>query len=316
MDHIIHKMLSVFIVTILLFSCTEAPDKSEQTGFNHDKNKTLDRSSYLETMPDKPLHLLFIHHSVGAQLLADKGPVPKKNLLYKHHPNGGGLRRLLEENNYIVHEATYGSEIGEKTDVCHWNAKFRNQLEKIIITKHQNEYFADNTRNQIVMFKSCYPNSLIKARGDEPGDADSCEKTITNFKAAYNALLSHLSSQPETLFVVLTAPPFAKPAPERVVTFKDKGFLLASDDIENVGRRAREFNNWLKDRESGWLKDYPFKNIAVFDLYDVLTDNGASNWSMYPSREGRDSHPNSEGNTKAAQELIQFLNNAVIGFRS
>jgi len=214
---------------------------------------------------------------------------------------------LLEENNYRVHEATYGSKIGEKTDVCHWNAKFRDYMDKILVTEHQNKYFTDGRKNSVIMFKSCYPNNLIKSHGDEPGDADSCEKTITNFKAAYAALLPYFSSQAGTMFVALTTPPLALPSPERINSLKERGYIMVSDNIDNVGRRARAFNNWLKDRQNGWLKDYALNNVVVFDLYDVLTDGGASNWSCYPSRQGKDSHPNSEGNTRAAQELIRFF---------
>ena len=49
----------------------------------------------------------------------------------------------------------------------------------------------------------------------------------------------------------------------------------------------------------------------VFDYYDVLTGYGNSNWSAYPTRDDKDSHPSSEGNSKAARELILFLNKAV-----
>jgi len=70
-----------------------------------------------------------------------------------------------------------------------------------------------------------------------------------------------------------------------------------------MGKRARVFNNWLKD--------YDLKNVVVFDLYDILTGEGDSNWTKYPTRDGKNSHPNSEGNTKAATEFIDFINKAV-----
>ncbi|HSN99381.1 MAG TPA: hypothetical protein VLS89_13890, partial [Candidatus Nanopelagicales bacterium] len=72
---------------------------------------------------------------------------------------------------------------------------------------------------------------------------------------------------------------------------------------------AREFNSWIRSPE-GWLKDYPEKNVVVFDYYDVLTGEGASNFSQYGSEGGTDNHPSREGNEKAAAALVPFLNKA------
>ncbi|HQP57152.1 MAG TPA: SGNH/GDSL hydrolase family protein [Syntrophorhabdus sp.] len=275
--------------------------------------KTLDLSQYSDKGPGDPVHLLFIHHSCGGQLFADKGPEEGENCIYKTHPNGGGLRQLLEENNYIVHEASYGSLIGDKTDICHWNVKFRDHMDKILACRNQDEIFQDHTRNSVVMFKSCFPNSWIESEGRAPGDPDSCKKTMENYKAAYNALLEYFRQQPGTLFVAVTAPPLAKP----VLYRKGKLIELAKtisgrpDTIEKVGPRARAFNNWLKDVEGGWLKGYELDNVVVFDYYDILTENGKSDWAKYPSRDGTDSHPSSEGNRKAAEAFAPLLNRAV-----
>jgi hypothetical protein len=73
---------------------------------------------------------------------------------------------------------------------------------------------------------------------------------------------------------------------------------------------AREFNHWLSDT-NGWLKNYPLHNVVVFDYYDVLTGNGVSDYSAYATDRGYDSHPSREGNEKAAQLFVPFLNQAV-----
>jgi len=80
---------------------------------------------------------------------------------------------------------------------------------------------------------------------------------------------------------------------------------------KQIGQRARVFNNWLADIESGWLANYDLKNIVVFDYYDILTGEGKSNWTKYPTREGRNSHPSSKGNNVCANNLITFLNRVV-----
>src|SRR5688572_8909325 len=78
--------------------------------------------------PARPLSLLFIHHSVGGQLLADPGQGPGQN------SRGGGLRRLLEGANYRVHTATYKSELGQHTDLFDWQPKFEQQMSAVLTT--------------------------------------------------------------------------------------------------------------------------------------------------------------------------------------
>jgi hypothetical protein len=66
----------------------------------------------------------------------------------------------------------------------------------------------------------------------------------------------------------------------------------------------------LKSTE-GWLKGYPGVNVVVFDLFDLLTDEGASNFSCYATQDGYDSHPRRAGNQKATRAFVPFLNRAV-----
>jgi len=279
-------------------------------------SRTEDLTQYSSDKPTEPVHLLFIHHSTGGALLADKGkgggPLAQYRI-YDSHPNGGGLRRLLEENNYIVHEASYGSVVGEETDVCHWNRKFRDHMDDILITRQQDEKFTDGTKNRVIIFKSCFPNSWITSEGKAPGDPDSCEKTTANYKAVYRNLLDYFRNKPDTLFVVFTAPPLAKPELYTKGKMLDALKTVAGrpDTVEKIGLRARSFNNWLKDVENGWLKGYELNNVVVFDYYDILTDKGKSDWSAYPTRDGRDSHPSSEGQARTSQEFVPFLNRAV-----
>jgi len=306
----IKKSITLGIILFMLTACSKSPVTEEQEM----KVKTLDLSQYSAEKPKNPLHLLFIHHSCGGQLFADKGTASGDNCINPTHPNGGGLRSLLEDNNYIVHEASYGSLVGDKTDICHWNAKFRDHMDKILTCKHQDEFFIDGTKNSIVMFKSCFPNSWIESDGAEPGDPDSCDHTTANYKASYNALLEYFSQQPETLFVVVTAPPLAKPGQSVLGKMKQYVKVLLGRDnvtVEEAGLRIRKFNNWLKDVENGWLKDYSLNNIVVYDHYDALTGYGKSNWLVYPTGGGKDSHPSTEGNTKSAQEFIPFINKAL-----
>src|SRR6185436_17799692 len=151
--------------------CTPIPQKFEERKMSDKKSvQRLDLSQFPPRVPGKPLDLLFIHHSCGGQLLAPVGRPIGDNCILKSHPNGGNLRAMLEENGYRVHEASYGSRLGENTDVFDWVPKFRNQMTDILKCEAQDSSFADGRRNQIVMFKSCFPNNSFRSEGAAPGD--------------------------------------------------------------------------------------------------------------------------------------------------
>lgn len=297
----------ISLVVLVLGNCTaQTINEKKETSV-----KEIDLSQYKDTKPKQMTRLLFIHHSTGGQWLADKGDtqdIIPDTCLHQTHPNGGGLRALLIKNNYQVHEAAYKSAIGEKTDVCDWNAKFRDKMDLILRCDQQDKLYKDAAeKNTIVMFKSCFPNNDIESEGKEPGDPDSPVRTTVNVKAAYKKLIGYFRAHPKTLFVVVTAPPLAKNVPSRTKEFI-KNLIGSETSVQAVGERARRFNNWLKDPEKGWLANYEGKNVVVFDYYDVLTRNGESNYSMYATRNGLDSHPSAEGNAIAAQEFVPFLN--------
>jgi hypothetical protein len=268
-----------------------------------------DLSAYSPAKPGNPLHLLFIRQAAGAQLMAGKGDHKGESDIMKTHPNGGGLRVMLVQNNYVVHEAGEESVIGHDTDVCHWNRKFRDSLETILMTKRQDLLHSDGTRNRVVMFQSGPWCNWIEEDGTEPGNPDAKERSLTNYRAAYRCLLKYFLRLPDTLFIAVTPPPLLKQEQPPGILLRllgRKGRNLADE----TGRRARAFNNWLKNVHSGWLHGYPLPNVAVFDYYDILTFYGHSNWLSYPSGRDKDTLPNAEGNQAAAVEFVSFINRA------
>lgn len=268
-----------------------------------------DLSAYDGSGPRRPLHVLFIHHSCGGQLMAAAGAEEGTNCIYTSNPNGGGLRSRLEQNAYSVHEASYGSRIGEKTDIFDWLPKFRDQMEQILTCDVQDTLYSDGRRNSIVIFKSCFPNNAFESEGAPPGNPMGPALTVCNAKAACLALLDEFRKYPQILFVCVTAPPLAEPPPQpvwRKLLNKVRGRELRAFVS---ARLAREFNNWLSD-ENGWLKGSNQTNVVVFDYYDILTGHGKSDLLVYPSGDGYDSHPSREGNEQAAEAFVPFLNRA------
>ena len=219
--------------------------------------------------------LLFLHHSVGSIWL-----------------NEGNLKAALMANGFAVHDATYGDEIGQETDVCHWVPKFQKDMDKILkFDQHPNGYYSDGTENDIIMFKSCYPNSNIVDEGEGPGDPLDKTRTIANYKAVFDNLKETFKKYPDKKFIYVTAPPLvpAETTPDKTV-------------------RARKFNEWLKlEFVPQYREETGLNNFYVFDFFDVLSDE-----QNYLKKEFRfvetDSHPNGAAGIAATAAFIEFLN--------
>ena len=260
------------------------------------------------------MQILFIHHSCGGQLLAGNGTptsadaAGSSHCIYTTHANGGGLRSQLEKLGFSVNEASYGSLVGADTDIHCWHAKFRDQMDRVLKTKHQDEVLPAGQSNRVVVFKSCFPNNDFVGEGHEPGDPDSAQLTVANAKAAYCSLLPLFAEHPEVLFVAMTAPPQAAPPETKSFRAKVKRWLKGAP---KDGLLARQFNTWLADPDVGWLADYTGGNVRVFNYFKILTDDRASGWSAYPTGNGQNSHPSTTGNTKAATAFVAFLEKAL-----
>ncbi len=271
--------------------------------------------------PAQPVRLIFIHHSTG------------ENWLYDYN---GGLGQALRDNNYYVSDTNYGwgpNSIGDQTDIGHWWLWFRgpDSNDYMNALYAESDQHCDYSRlpespggdNEIIMFKSCFPNSALRGDPSDPvppiasnplrgQDSGSEHHTVANAKGIYIDLLEYFRSHQEKLFVVITAPPLSDPG---------------------YSGNARAFNQWLVN---DWLDGYPYSNVFVFDFYNVLTTNGGSPsvndlgwatgnhhrlWSgaishsfdgnpshnvlAYPSG---DDHPSRAGNLKATGEFVALLN--------
>ncbi|MFH0996651.1 MAG: hypothetical protein V1844_14315 [Pseudomonadota bacterium] len=280
--------------------------------------------------PASPVKLIFIHHSTGGNWLADP---------YGDEPYGG-LGSALMNNNYFVSATNYGwgpDSIGDRTDIVNWPEWFNGPDRDAIMAAVYSETgrnFQDfgswsrlavdpGGQNEIVLFKSCFPNSNLYGNPLDPplAEPNDWEYSVANAKAVYNRLLTYFAGRRDKLFIVVTAPPLS------ISDYPDDPDLSAAARAAN----ARAFNNWLV---RDWLSGYAHKNVAVFDYYNVLTSNGgdvntndagqssgnhhrwwngaiqhvqglSSNFAAYPSG---DSHPSAAGHQKATSEFISLLN--------
>jgi len=198
---------------------------------------------------------------------------------------GGDLGQALMDNNYFVSATNYGWEaagdpIGDRTDIGNWWEWFRGASRDAILTalytesgQNVGDYgtwprlpTAPSGENEIIMFKSCFPNSHLGGSPSDPPtmgenplrgeDYTSANHTVANAKGIYNDILAYFTTRQDKLFIVITAPP-----------------LQTSETDTAHATNARAFNNWLVN---DWLAGYAYKNVAVFDYYNVLTSNGSA----------------------------------------
>jgi len=276
--------------------------------------------------PEQPVRLIFIHHSTGENWLAD---------------GNGRLGIALRDNHYYVSDTNYGwgpDEIGNRTDIGHWWSWFRGPGSGSYLTALYDEssQHASYSRmpgqppgdeNEVILFKSCFPNSALGGNAGDPvpssgqnplrgQDSNSPYHTVANAKGIYTDLLEYFRTRQDKLFIAATAPPLSDPT---------------------YASNARAFNEWLMH---DWLKDYPYKNVAVFDFYNILTTNGgSSNRNDLAQETGNhhrwwqnaiqhkidgdndavpnvleyggvpgDDHPTTAGNLKATGEVAALLN--------
>ena len=244
--------------------------------------------------PSETLKLVFIHHSTGENWLMD---------------DYGNLGRALAENNYFVSDTNYGwgpNSIGDRTDIPNWVEWFASENTPVYMDALFNENgqhseymraLADpGGENQIIIFKSCFPNSALEGDINDPDDPDGW-LTLGNVKYTYKTILEYFATRPDKLFIVVTAPPLSD---------------------STYAANARAFNDWLV---YDWLADYPLSNVAVFDFHAALTGpnnrhrlvNGhvehftepGMNTLYYPSD---DDHPNERGSQKGTGEFVPLLN--------
>ncbi len=240
--------------------------------------------------PGATVRMVFIHHSTGSHWIAS---------------GTGNLGQALNDNNYYVTETDYGwnaetgDNLGGSTDTWNWPDWFNETKMPYVYANDENfDYtnaFTDpGGENEIIMFKSCFPNS-------EVGDS------IDDEKAIYNGLLTYFAAHTDKLFVLIIPPP---------------------EITINSAPLTRELANWLADFEHGWLAGYTHRNVWAFDYYNVLTDpanhhrveDGSIVHSVTgsPSREGHgdelyyysggDDHPTAAGHRKATAEFVPMLN--------
>jgi hypothetical protein len=313
--HVTETILVVALALLFVPDSAQSAALTDKTG--NDNSAPAAPLAFNANPPTSAVRLVFIHHSTGENWLAN---------------GNGNLGITLRDNKYFVSDTNYGwgpNGIGDHTDIPDWYSWFTGPQRDTYVAALYSESGQHSTysrlgtnpggENLVILFKSCFPNSNLDGNPNDP-PASSANNTsawtVANAKRIYLDLLNYFSTRQDKLFVVITAPP-----------------QVQSQTTSSQAANARAFNKWLTN---DWLKSYSYRNVAVFDFYNVLTTNGGSptvndfnsssgnhhrernglieytsdrgtNYSAYGSS-ASDSHPTAAGGQKASGEFAPLLN--------
>jgi hypothetical protein len=206
------------------------------------------------------MRALFIHRSVGHHLIQHgnlRELLSAKDIALDDYDNNTGL---LTTSDGVAEKSTFEMP-GNNTNPENLSEFFRNWHESL-----QNY--------DLVMVKSCYPNSHIK------------DKTqLTKIKGHYATIIDSFS-QHDMPLLILTSPPLRP---------------LFTNGAE--AKLAAELADWL----NGQTKN----QVRIFDFHNLLAESGGKHVGMLKRSYRRlapwDNHPNNAAHKNIAPQLVEFI---------
>ena len=233
-------------------------------------------------------NVIFLHHSTGHNLIA-QGNVralftEKGYVFWDHDYNTIGLTRpdgTRTQTSYHIPETTPGLSGGGNTDP-----------EGLVVLFAQPVYdppdnaFSRLLQHEVLIFKSCFPNSAIKSEG-----------MLQQHKSWYLQMRDVIDQHPDRVFIFLTTPPL------------HPGATTPED-----AARARTLADWLGSDE--FLGSQP--NLFVFDFFDLLADPETNmlRAEYQGDPHNADSHPNELANRTIGPLFVDFVDQAIAIYRA
>jgi len=231
--------------------------------------------------------MVFLHHSTGENLIV-QGRVReqlagKGYAFWDHGYNWYGLTRpdgRRTRTHYGIPESRPGVDTGGNTDPEGLAVLFSQP-----VGNTPGNAFSRLLQHRVLIFKSCFPNSAIKD-----------DAALGGRKALYLKMRDAVDEHPDRLFILLTTPP-----------------LHPKETTPSEAEHARVLARWLSSE--AFLGGRP--NLRVFDFFDLLADPGTHMLKGEYQLKGDsgDSHPNAKANESVGPLLVDFLEQAVQGFR-
>jgi hypothetical protein len=186
----------------------------------------------------------------------------------------------------VFHDINYdqavvdGYVVGDHTDIPDWPKTFNTPKYFDVVKDWK---LSDGQKHHdIVMFKSCFPNSDITS-----------DRMLDEYKQHFSELVGTFRTNPDILFIGMSTPP-----------------LVKARTTPEAAKRARAWAHWLTTQ---YAQDV--KTVKIFDLFDALaiTDDRPDANTLVPqfATSRKDSHPSPEGARAVARLFIPWLNRAV-----
>lgn len=224
-------------------------------------------------------NIIFLHHSTGQALITEGNVRPLLTELgyqfWDHGFNHTGLVRP-DGTPTGAHYRIPGSLGRGNTDVDGLAELFSQP-----VTNPPSNAFSRLLQHEVIIFKSCFPNSAIKS-----------DAMYEQFQTWYLEIRDVVDQHPDHVFILVTTPPLHP---------------LATNPDE--AGRARSMANWLTSDE--YLKGHP--NLFVFDFFDLLADPEtnmlSARYQLAPDEPN--SHPNRLANETIGPLFVEFIDEAV-----
>lgn len=226
-------------------------------------------------------NIIFVHHSVGTNLLNDTDLrqqfADAGYQFWDHGYNWEGLHDPAGK------PTGYSYNIpGDGSDPHDYQRIFAQTVYSLPINA-----LSDLMQYEVIMFKSCFPASSIQS-----------DRQLQEYKIWYLSMRDFMDQHPEKIFIALTPPP-----------------LVRKETTASEGQRARQLSDWLKSNE--FTAGHP--NVFVFDLFGSLADDNpespTANTLRVEYSNGEDSHPTKAANEMVAPQLFDFVTRAIEGYK-
>ena len=216
--------------------------------------------------------IIFLHHSCGANLIAEGGVRDGLTALgYEFDDHG------YNEDGLVLADGTWtGTNFNvpeDNTDPNGYAAIFAQPLHD-----PPDNTFSYLMQYDVIAFKSCFPVSNI-------GDDGQLEE----YRSYYLSIRDRMDQYPDKIFVIVTQPP-----------------EVPANSSAEAAAWARSFVDWLQSDE--YLSGHP--NVFVFDFFGQLA--GGDNFLKPEYRmDEYDAHPNELANRTIGPLLVDFLDEAI-----
>ena len=247
----------------------EAPSTLEPT-------PTPEASSTAEptAMPEVDFsQIIFLHHSVGANLVQQGGVRQGlTDLGYEfsdHGYNGDGLT--------LADGAPAGRDFGVPDDNTNPDG-FAGIFAQPLNDPPDNT-FSNLMQYDVIVFKSCYPVSNIQS-----------DDQLAEYKSYYLTIRTRMDQYPNKIFIVVTPPP-----------------EIPAETDPQAAARARDFADWLASSE--YLEGHP--NVVTFNFFDLVADPASNMLRAGYRTDESDAHPNELANQTVGPLFVDFIDQSV-----